>query len=197
MLNKERHLLHTVGFTLIEVIATFGILVAGLVPLLVAIQLGIRAGTESSNRLIALYLAQEGIELVRNIRDANWASGASWDDEVSGDGDHYADYSLATPLSGKICEYGVDTDCLVGSSFPQPLFFDALTNRYGYSGWALTPGVNVKPSLFTRTINIQSLPHGLGGSSSDYLYINSEVSWQGSGGQYNVTLDAHLYDWRP
>ena len=34
----------------------------------------------SLSQLTASYLAQEGIELVRNIRDTNWLERSSWDD---------------------------------------------------------------------------------------------------------------------
>lgn len=38
----------------------------------------------SSSRLTAAYLAEEGIEIVRNIRDTNWVNGAvPWDTNLS------------------------------------------------------------------------------------------------------------------
>ena len=79
------------GFTIIEVLATFGILVIGIVAAQIALTQGITAATRNVNEFIAAHLAEEGLELVRNIRDNNWASGgsANWDHnmEAGRDGD--------------------------------------------------------------------------------------------------------------
>jgi len=60
------------GFTIIEiVIAVFvlGIAVAGVFSAFSVVNI---LASDSEDRLTASYLAQEGMEIVRNIRDANW-----------------------------------------------------------------------------------------------------------------------------
>ncbi len=71
------------GFTLIEAtLATF-ILVVGVLGVFSAIQIITRFTSEVSLRLQATYLAQEGIESIRNIRDSNWLAQKVWDDGIS------------------------------------------------------------------------------------------------------------------
>src|SRR3989344_7333201 len=71
------------GFTLIEAtLATF-ILVVGVLGVFSAIQIITRFTSEVSLRLQATYLAQEGIESIRNIRDANWLAASPWDNGIT------------------------------------------------------------------------------------------------------------------
>ena len=60
------------GFTLLEMTVTVFILTVGILGMYGAITRTIAQSSEISNRLIASYLAQEGIEIVRNLRDGNW-----------------------------------------------------------------------------------------------------------------------------
>jgi len=74
------------GFTLIElmmVVFIVSIGIAGVLNLIAKIFLHSRF---TSSKLTAIYLAQEGMEIVRNIRDTNWVEGEKWDQGiVSGD----------------------------------------------------------------------------------------------------------------
>jgi|SRR3989344_5679750 len=70
------------GFTLIEAtLATF-ILVVGVLGVFSAIQIITRFTSDVSLRLQATYLAQEGIESIRNIRDSNWLAASPWDNGI-------------------------------------------------------------------------------------------------------------------
>ncbi len=64
MINKS--------FTLIEVIIAIFILTMGTVGAFSLIQRTIAFTSISSSRLTAAYLAQEGMEIARNIRDSNY-----------------------------------------------------------------------------------------------------------------------------
>lgn len=72
------------GFTLIEVITAVFLLTVGVVGVFSAVNYALSATQTLSSRLIASYLAQEGIEVVRNIRDSNWLEGVVWDDGLPG-----------------------------------------------------------------------------------------------------------------
>jgi len=67
------------GFTLIELIITIFVISVGLVGVMTLIQNTLQSASAVRSNLTASYLAQEGIELVRNIRDANWVEGEEWD----------------------------------------------------------------------------------------------------------------------
>lgn len=63
------------GFTLLEMIVAISILISG-VLVVYASSAQLLAYTYSNQyRLVASYLAQEGVEVVRNIRDENWING--------------------------------------------------------------------------------------------------------------------------
>lgn len=81
------------GFTLLETIIAVAILATGIVASLTLISKSIQSVSLSQNRLIATYLANEGMELVRNIRDNNWKDpSASWDDGLADCADCGIDY---------------------------------------------------------------------------------------------------------
>ena len=60
------------GFTIIELIISIFILSIAVVGIFSAFSIIVVLTSDTSNRLTAVYLAQEGMEIVRNIRDADW-----------------------------------------------------------------------------------------------------------------------------
>jgi type II secretory pathway pseudopilin PulG len=89
------------SFTLIETIVAIFILTTGILALSSLISYFISTSSISSQRLVAAYLAQEGIEIVRNLRDTNLLNGRNWDYGL-GNGDWQADYDDFTlsPYAG-------------------------------------------------------------------------------------------------
>lgn len=67
------------GQGLIEVLVSIALIITGILGALTLATYSIRAGTESRERVQAALLAQEGIEIVKNIRDTNWIAGNNWD----------------------------------------------------------------------------------------------------------------------
>src|SRR4051812_36397281 len=64
------------GFSLIEALVALAILSVALVPAVLLSNSALRAASVIRDDTIAAGLAQEGIEVVRTIRDANWFTGA-------------------------------------------------------------------------------------------------------------------------
>ena len=68
------------GFSLLESMVAIIVLMVGVSSVIAALNQSVALSPKIKNKVIAAHLAQEGIELVRNIRDNNWTSGAaSWD----------------------------------------------------------------------------------------------------------------------
>ena len=88
MLNKKNK---ETGFSLIELLAAIFFVSVAMSGLLFAISKSMGDIENSSLRLRAIYLAQEGVEIVRNIRDTNWLEGVSWDQGLNS-GSWEADY---------------------------------------------------------------------------------------------------------
>jgi len=78
--NKEKESL--TGFTILELIVAIFVMTVGVLGAYAVVQQIIVYNSISSSRLTAAYLAQEGIELVRNIRDTNWLTvpSVAWND---------------------------------------------------------------------------------------------------------------------
>src|SRR3989338_5479549 len=87
------------GFSIIEVIISVFVIAVGLVSIIGLIAGSLRESINSRNQTIAANLVQEGVELVRNVRDNNWASG----DPITF---HYLDDS-----DDCIIDYGSSLDC--------------------------------------------------------------------------------------
>jgi hypothetical protein len=97
------------GFTLAETIAALFVFLVGIVAVMTLVSDTLRTSYKSAGKLTAIYLAQEGIEIVRNIRDENWINGRNWrSDSLTG-------CNLAIDVSGATnttCDYSVDDTVL-------------------------------------------------------------------------------------
>jgi len=165
MLNKMK----SKGFTLLEVLAAIFLITIGIVGTLTLVQKTITFTQATSSRLITAYLTQEGIEIVRNIRDSNFlkihqgVEGVSWNDGLTGcSGGCEADYNdpSLTSYAGRFLK--------IDAGF------------YNYDS-----GVD---TLFKRKITIT--PEG-----TDILKVLVQVQWQERGKSYEVIAQENLYKW--
>ncbi len=72
------------GFTLLETLAAIFVITVAIVGIFGLITRLTATAAYLSSRLTAAYLAQEGVEIVRNIRDSNWLAFRSWDTGLTG-----------------------------------------------------------------------------------------------------------------
>jgi len=63
------------AFSLIEVMMAAFLMAVGLLATVSLLTIGVKKTSDNKYNLIASFLAQEGVELVRNIRDTNWLEG--------------------------------------------------------------------------------------------------------------------------
>lgn len=120
------------GFTLLETMIAITVLMTGILSIVTMLIFNIKQTTNFKNRIIAYNLAQEGIEIVKNIRDTNWLNSLAWNFGL-GDGDYQADYN-----DSALSAYDPNTK----------LKLDA-TNGYQYDG----SGVD---TVFQRRIDIEN-----------------------------------------
>lgn len=80
------------SFTLIEVLISVFVLAVGIVAAIGSIAQAISTATYAKDKLIVSYLAKEGIEIVKNIRDSNWIRGINWSQGLNLGSDSQADY---------------------------------------------------------------------------------------------------------
>ncbi|MEK7125069.1 MAG: prepilin-type N-terminal cleavage/methylation domain-containing protein [Patescibacteria group bacterium] len=67
------------GFTLVEVLTALFVLTVGIVPIVAVGFSARRIAVSVEHNLVAAMLAQEGVEVVRAIRDTNWIASAPFD----------------------------------------------------------------------------------------------------------------------
>ena len=95
------------GFSIIEVLFALSILAIGVVGLSSLLIQNIQIQNYTKNKLIASMLAQEGVELLRNIRDQNWIDDNDWrEGTVSGGADDIL--QVANGNNYIIQEIGID-----------------------------------------------------------------------------------------
>ncbi|MBU4351250.1 prepilin-type N-terminal cleavage/methylation domain-containing protein [Patescibacteria group bacterium] len=118
----------TKGFTLLEVLISLAILIVGVVGVFALIQQTISFLPLSEQRLAASYLTQEGIEIVRNLRDTNIVKGNAWNLGLTGcNAGCEADYA-STSLVAWTNQYLLDNNNFYGySSGSQTLYKRKIT----------------------------------------------------------------------
>ena len=186
------------GFTLLEtVIAVTLLFVATMGPVTLMTK-SLSDFQASRNKLIALHLAQEGIELVRVVREHNaicdvLAPGWPWDRDSDGTGTIRGNNlrADATQWTDAFTCGGVP---YVNPNFSQgcsnPLMVDG-NGRYGYIAGNAT--------IFNRCIDVRTPPGGPedGILPSDMMDVISTVTWAERRGPTRIiTLQTRLYHWK-
>ncbi|MBM3283921.1 prepilin-type N-terminal cleavage/methylation domain-containing protein [Candidatus Gottesmanbacteria bacterium] len=72
------------SFTLLEVMMAIFVLTIAVGASYILIQKTFIASSLTQSKLVAYYLAQEGVENVRNIRDTNWLNDVPWNEGIAG-----------------------------------------------------------------------------------------------------------------
>src|SRR3990167_4405280 len=71
------------GFTLIETMVALVLITVAMGPVLILATSSVNVAARIEHNLIASNLAQEGIEVIRNIRDTNWLNEVAFDNNLS------------------------------------------------------------------------------------------------------------------
>jgi len=170
------------SFTLIEVMVAILVISVGVITAYAAVQQIFVYTFSASRRLTAAYLAKEGIEIVRNIRDTNWANGIAWDSNLVKNvppGFNGCDSNGAPP---RYCE--ADFDDLNLQSYNLGTDFHFLkSDAKGFYNYDSGTDTN-----FSRKIEIE--PTGAG------LKVTATVYWQERGQNHSLVVQSYLYEWR-
>jgi len=169
------------AFTLIETFVAISVLLITLVGPLTLAEQALKSAYYSRDEITAYYLAQEGIELVRAVRDYNYLNGYSWLtslDECTDATPCEEDFTSSLPGIQQ-CQNGI-----CGSRTLGPLTIDSL-GLYDYNQGGASP--------FTRTLTIGSVaPNGNGG---DEVIATVNVTWVSVGISQHINLSEHFFNW--
>jgi Tfp pilus assembly protein PilV len=160
------------SFTLIETIVAVFVLTTGILALSSLISYFISSSSFSNQKLVAAYLAQEGVEIVRNIRDSAYISGSTttWNNLVSscsGGCENFDYRSLKIPD---------DENC------PGKNLLNLVGNFYQCSNFS---SIQLKRKVITTPI-----------FNPDGVKVEVEVSWQERGRFHSLKVQENFYNWR-
>ena len=120
-----------------------------------------------SDQYTAVYLANEGIEIVKNIVDGNYMKKIAWN---LGGFEHPGDYELSynsTTLQGNQDRF---------------LYAERNTGLLSYK-------FDGTPTKYKRLIHIQPV-------GRNEIAVISIVTWESHGVPFEIKLEDHFYDWR-
>ena len=167
------------GFSLLEIMAVLSVVSIGMIGISSLVIQNIQAQNINHNYLIASMLTQEGLELVRNIRDDNWLKGDVYDLDISDDIADGANRYLVIDYYGRT---NIDYIVTGIADVNAKLFLDGL----GF--YSQPPGADITP--FSRVIYIDK------DASGNFIMVRAEVQWKERGRVHSYKAETKLYDWR-
>ncbi len=170
------------AFTILEIIIAISILSFGVIAVYSAFTASVISTNYIYNRFVAANLAQEGVEIVRNIRDNNWLSGASWS------------AGLLNCTQG--CEGDYKTGVVSGSTLTaysgRFLGINTSSSDYTSNGF-YSYDLGSTPTIFKRDITIT--PVCMGSDCTDLLDVLVSVTWNYNGKSFSSQAEEYLYNW--
>ena len=154
------------GFTLIEALVALVLVTVAMGPVLILATSAVNVASRIEHNLIASNLAQEGIEVIRNIRDTNWLNGAAFDNNLSAG------------------TWRVQWDT-VGGGLMAVGSNPILKKNNGL--YSYTTGTD---TVFRRTVTI-SKPN-----SGELILISSITWLERGSINRTVSAESHLFDWK-
>lgn len=179
------------GFTVVETlvaILVLSITIAG--PLSIAFS-GLRGAQLSKDEVTASYLAQEGVEYVRALRDQDYIDGgttawATFLSECTGANGCWIDM---TDFTHGDCD---SVTCVSAN----PVEFNSSTGVYAHSALNGSPddaGGTASDSRFTRIV--KAAGQTIDGGSNEYL-ITSTVTWKTGNIDRSVAIKETITNWQ-
>jgi len=160
------------GFTLVETLVSLFILSIAITGAFAVISFNLSNAISVRNSFVASGLAQEGMELTRNLRDTDWFAGR----EFGSFGD------TSGPMSdGKYCVQW-NSNVLINPCV------NMLLKKDDQGFYNHTVGVD---TIFSRAVQIQKVA----GSPVKEIVIKIKVSWTERSTTKEINAEEHLYNW--
>lgn len=167
------------GFTLVETLIAISIFTIAILALMSVLASGISDTHYAKQKILASYLAQEGIEYLRNMRDTYVL--------YSQNGNTWNQFKAKLNPCNQGNECGIDNTLFVNDNnfIKKCNSLNDCKLLVDNGNYNTSTGTD---SGFTRKIWMTNL-------SSDELKIFSSVSWTQGSGNYVITFSESLFDW--
>jgi type II secretory pathway pseudopilin PulG len=182
------------GFTLIETLIALSIFIVSVVGIMSVLATGLTDINSAKKKTTATFLAQEGIEYIRNIRDTyvlySSSSSIGWNQFLTSvvticgnnNGCYFNDQSLAYfDPNLPITNITINSCDAIGCP---KMYFNDSNGRYNSGQFGNSGSV----SSFTRKIKVEKI--GVGEEAK----VTSTVYW-GTGNSNSITLTENLFNW--
>lgn len=156
------------GFTLVEIMVSLFILGTALAAIFYVLAVNIRSATATKNNFTASLLIQEGIEIVRNIRDQNYVRSG-------------ADDFWSPLMDCNNCSVQYDSTDF-GNDSNSYLKYDNSNKLYTYDSGSDT--------IFKRSIDVETIENNI------EKKVTVTVSWEDRGLPKSMTAEDHIYNYR-
>jgi len=207
------------GFSLLEMVVVTSIIMIGFIGVLILAEKTIKMRSLNQHYLVAVELAQEGLELTRYFRNDNWLHSINFDQNISDDNDNgtegvisifaidnqdrsanSSDWNIKKLYEGsdnsqKLTDY-IDSGCarLYISALPAYTIF--IPDETEGENCNSNPPSDYSPTPYSRLVKTIYHDNGIvGNGEDDYLEVIVRVEWQDRGKAYNYTVSTYLYDY--
>lgn len=177
------------GFGIVEVLIASVIMMIVIFALTAAGRSALRGTIYLHERAQAMYLAQEGIEQVRQVRDSNWLD------------------NLPATTFKQFTDYGVD------DTAEWAIAYDGSTAPFGFKIAPALPDnsnsdITIDGTVFNRTIifkqilSTDNIVPAYGdftttAKNQSVVKVTVNLKWQSNDSDKNITVSELMTDWRP
>jgi prepilin-type N-terminal cleavage/methylation domain-containing protein len=166
------------GFTIVESLVAIAILVAAVTGTMTAVQTGISSYIITKEQITAFYLAQEGFEQLKNMRDQNSLEGRSWLFDIAEDADDPCFFGFKCMVSP--VESVVATRC-AGSC--EVLRQDPDEGFFGYD-------IDWTPTVYTREIELEPI-------NQHEIAATVSITWSKGLINRSFRVRENILNWQP
>jgi hypothetical protein len=154
--------------------------------------------SSEEDKIIAIALAGDGLERVRNVRDSNWiANEADWKVGIEGENPSNTTIRFFCGDTAVYDKVPSDPETLNACSANRCriyIYENDVTGEICYSdNWDTQTGFTSAAPIATNFYRLIRLTERNGGNAVE---VNSEVKWSSGGHTYTTSASEILYNWK-
>jgi len=184
-LNSEK------GFTVLETLVAIAVLILSLTAAFSVAQQGLSLSISSRDEVTAYFLAQEAVEVIRNVRDENSLASQYWLAGISAQGTdpcYFGNYcAVDSPNQNYMVSCGLSPqNCPV-------LKQDKQTGSSTFGMYGINPSATVgwTPTVFRRELLLKQIP-----GTSDEIALTVTIYWTKGDNTRSFVVHENLFNWQ-